>query len=264
MPERSNRAVLKAVGSSRGSWVRIPPPPLRVRRSNGYFHETIRCQRQRTGLELVQLGDRGRSWVQHGVKDSSDVIVDEPDRDQLPETVPTSRDQPGQEREQLHQERREPLDEDEAPLAEVRRLEIELERYREHAQRTSKLFLSATKYLEWIRENARRDAELALRKARARAEKFDKTARELERTELELARAQKELARLQALTEETRARLSAFLKAGLQVLDSEPAAIQKDIPAPELGDLQETLQEQLASTSAPTPAEAAEIEEPKR
>ena len=53
-------------------------------------------------------------------------------------------------------------------LAQVRRLEVELARYREHAQRTSKLFLSATKYAEWVRENARRDAELALRKARAR------------------------------------------------------------------------------------------------
>jgi cell division septum initiation protein DivIVA len=206
-----------------------------------------------------------------GVEDPSDVsVVDEPGGDPPPESVPTSRDEPRQEREEPPHEQVEPVNEQvepvtqhEEPLAEMRRLEVELERYREHAQRTSKLFLSATKYVEWVRENARRDAELALRKARAKVEKLDRTARELERTERELARVQDELARLQALTDETRARLSAFLAAGLQVLNSERAAGQGDSPNPALGDLQDALQEQLPSTSVPAPAQLAEVVGPE-
>jgi len=98
------------------------------------------------------------------------------------------------------------------------------ERYREHAQRTSKLFLSVTKYVEWVREGARSEAELALSKARARVEKLDRASRKLEETELKLRQAQDDLAHLQVVTEETRARLSAFLAAGLQALDAGASA----------------------------------------
>lgn len=143
-------------------------------------------------------------------------------------------------------------------LAEVRRLEVELERYREHAQRTSRLFLSATNYADWVRENARRDAEVALRKARAKVQKLERAARELERTEDELARLKDELARLQVLTDETRERVSAFLEAGLQVLSRRVA--EDDNPSPALGGLQDTLHERLASTSVPAPTEQAEVE----
>jgi len=147
---------------------------------------------------------------------------------------------------------------------EVRQLEMELERYRAHAERTSKLFLSATKYAEWVRENARRDGELALRKVRARMEKLSATASELERTELELVRVQDELARLQDLTEETRERLSAFLAAGLQALNSDTAPAQRDVSEPARGDLQDTLQRQLTSTSVSTwPARLADVERPE-
>ena len=107
--------------------------------------------------------------------------------------------------------------------AKVARLEAELERYRAHAQRTSRMFQAVTGYAEWIKENARRDAELTLRKARARADKtLGKLAQERERSE-------RELVRLQALTAETRTRLSAFTAIALQVLDAQGVeAIQAD------------------------------------
>ena len=150
-------------------------------------------------------------------------------------------------------ERAEQSSERDELLAKVQRLELELERYREHAERTSKLFLAATKYAEWVRENARRDAELALRKASARVEKLELNADRLEWTEAELARRQDELARLNALTEETRARLSAFLTAGLQTLNTTVEPGDEDGSTRPVGDLHDTLHSQLASTSAPTP-----------
>jgi hypothetical protein len=174
-----------------------------------------------------------------------------------------------EDREEERQERVEPPIERLAPvgelaeaLAKVRRLEVELQRYREHAERMSRLFLSVTRFAEWVRENARRDAELALRKARIRVDKLNRTASELERTESELARMQDELARLQTLTDETRAGLSAFLTAGLQALNSEPED-QADEASPERSDLQNTLRERLKSASQATPA-VPEVETPQR
>jgi cell division septum initiation protein DivIVA len=125
-------------------------------------------------------------------------------------------------------------------LAKVRKLEQELARYRAHAERTSRLFLSVANYADWVRENARHDAELALRKARAKAAKLEARAGALEQIERELELRQGELARLQALTDETRTRLSAFLTAGLDALrvEVEPA---QDLPA--------TLHGRVASTS---------------
>jgi cell division septum initiation protein DivIVA len=154
----------------------------------------------------------------------------------------------------------EPPNERDKLLAKVQQLELELERYRAHAERTSKLFLAATKYAEWVRENARRDAELALRKAGSRVKKLEVAAGQLEWIETELARRQDELARLNALTEETRVRLSAFLKAGLQTLDTTVELGTEDGSARQLGDLQDTLHGQLASTSAPAPGQVGENE----
>ena len=74
---------------------------------------------------------------------------------------------------------------------------------------------------------------------------------------------QEELARLQALTDETRAGLSAFLIAGLQALNSEPEDEAVDTSLAH-GDLQDTLQEQLMSTSPPTPTPVTEVEYPQR
>jgi chromosome segregation ATPase len=148
-------------------------------------------------------------------------------------------------------------------LAKVSRLELQLDRYREHAQRTSKLFLSVTNYVEWVRESARRDSELALRKARARVERLKKAAFELEQTEDELARAREELAHLQALTEATRQRLSAFLTAGLEALNSDVVAPpQDDSTEPAPRDLHETLRERLPSASVQAPARPTEAEGP--
>jgi chromosome segregation ATPase len=131
--------------------------------------------------------------------------------------------------------------------AAVKRLTAENERYRAHAERTSKLYLAVTDYAEWVRESARRDAELALRKARTRVERLEATARELEQTERERARLQNELERLQAAIDETRARLSAFLTAGLQALNSEKTAQQGDANEPGFGELQDELHGQLPS-----------------
>ena len=202
---------------------------------------------------------------QFGVKESSEVsAVEGPGGgDPYPETTPTSHEEPLHGPVEPLQERVELSSEREALLAEVRRLEVELERYRTHAERTSKLFLSATKYAEWVRENARRDAELALRKARTKVEKLAVTAGELERTERELVRQQDELVRLQALTDKTRTRLSAFLTAGLQALNTQAEPGQESGPEPAHGDLQDTLQERLATTAVSAPARSAEAERPE-
>lgn len=146
----------------------------------------------------------------------------------------------------------------------VARLEAELQRYREHAQRTSKLFLSASNFADWVRESARRDAEAALRKARARAERFGVLEEERERAEQELAHLHEELERMRALTEEARSRLSAFLTAGLQALNEEDGAESAhaggETSAPD--DLQGTLHERLGSTSPTAPVWAAGFERP--
>ena len=196
--------------------------------------------------------------MQFGIEESREVsVVEEPGEGDHPATAPASREEPLPERVELSSEREE-------LLAEVRRLEAELERYRAHAQRMSKLFLSVTNYAEWVRENARRDAELALRKARSKVEKLEDSARELERTERELVSQRDELARLQALTDETRTQLSAFLTAGLQVLNTEIDPGQGDGAKPALADLQDMLQKQLPSTSVQAPERLAGIERPER
>lgn len=141
-------------------------------------------------------------------------------------------------------------------FAEVTRLTAENERYREHAERTSKLYLAATNYAEWIRESARRDAELALRKARARVEQLEAAARGLEQVQRERAGLQAELARLQAMIDETRARLSAFLAAGLEALTSERTT-EEVAAQPSFDDLRDALNSQLppASASATEPVQ---------
>ena len=200
---------------------------------------------------------------------SDGSVASEPGGDPSPEPDPTGhaerRQEPGEPpREQmtLVNDRVAPMSEHERLLAKVRKLEVELERYRKHAQRTSKLFLSVTNYVDWVRESARRDAELALRKARARVEKLNKTAIELERAEDELARVRHELAHLQHLADATRERLSAFLTLGLQALHRDDAAAQDDSPDLALSDLQATLRTRLTSTSASTALQTTEPEDP--
>jgi len=190
-----------------------------------------------------------------GFEESSEVsVATGQGGEDHPVSPATGRDEPPQERAELPSERDE-------LLAEVRRLEAELGRYRVHAERTSKLFLSAANYAEWARENARHDAEVALRKARARVEKLRETARELERTEGQLAHLRDELARLQALADETRTRLSAFLTAGLQALSTDVAAEQGN--GPNLDNLEDgPPQWRFASTSVSPPART-ELDRPE-
>ena len=116
----------------------------------------------------------------------------------------------------------------------TRRLETEVDRYREHAQRTSKLFMHATDYAARVRENARRDAELALRKSRARADEM------LADVVRERARAERELLRMRGLVRETRTRLTEITVGALRALDAEqperrpealPDALRRELPA---------------------------------
>lgn len=135
--------------------------------------------------------------------------------------------------------------------AELQQLRAENERYREHATRTSKLFLAVTDYAEWVRENARHDAELALRKARTRVEQLETIGRELEEKQREHARLQSELEGLQAVIAETRGQLSAFLSAGLEALNRDDATSTGMSGEPTFHDLRDALHSQLGSEPAP-------------
>lgn len=160
----------------------------------------------------------------------------------LPTTAPASGEGSVPERVDLLSEREE-------LLAKVHRLEAELERYRPKAERTNKHLLSATNYADWVRERIRRDADLALRAPTARVEELTVTTREVEQTRQELVRLKNEHVRLQALTDETRARLSAFLTAGLQVLDAAEVETGRSTnPEPSPYHLDDTLRRQLPTT----------------
>ena len=212
----------------------------------------------------VEVPVEVEEWVRFLGNESAEVSeVDKPGADPLAEAVQEDPEEGRQERVKPPSERLAPVPEHAAALAKVSRLEVELERYRAHAERTSRLFDSVTRYADWVRESARRDSELALRKARIRVEKLNWTTSELERTESELARKQDELARLQALTDETRARLSAFLTAGLEALNSKRED-EADEASPARGNLEDTLQERLMSASPPTPTPVPEVENPQR
>jgi hypothetical protein len=134
-------------------------------------------------------------------------------------------------------------------LATVHRLEAELEHYRAQAERTNKPFLSATNFADWVRERTRGDADLAQREAIARMETLTATTHEVERAQQELLRLNDEHARLQALADQARARLSAFLTTGLQILN---AAETETGPSIEPGlspyHLDDTLRRQLPTT----------------
>jgi cell division septum initiation protein DivIVA len=113
--------------------------------------------------------------------------------------------------------------EDQQQLRErIDQLQGELERYREHEQLVSKTLLSATSHATAIRESARREAELTLRKARAEAEKR-KSGAERERDD-----ARNELLRLRRITEQMRRGLSAFLTAKVEELRLET---DEEVPA---------------------------------
>ncbi len=97
----------------------------------------------------------------------------------------------------------------------IDQLEGELERHRSQEQLLAKTLVSATRYGTVIRESARREAELALRKARGEAEKL-KARAVRERDD-----ARRELLRLRRITEQMRNGLSEFLTAKVEELEVE-------------------------------------------
>jgi cell division septum initiation protein DivIVA len=174
-------------------------------------------------------------------------------------------------------------------------LERELEREREEVRRSNKLFLVAANYVDSMRQRARGDAELTLKKARERAAQvlggaeserrraeteLQRVRAELRLAEAELTRAdaerrqakaelrqaeaertqaQAELVRLQSLTDETRAKLSAFTTAALRVLNADVDTAgqresgQEDAPDEALGDLRDALQPRLGQANDALP-----------
>jgi hypothetical protein len=94
----------------------------------------------------------------------------------------------------------------------IEELETELDSYRQREQLLVDTLLSATRHATAIRESARRDAELALRKARIEAAERRDTA------ELERDRAIAELLRLRQITQRMRSGLSTFLAATVEEL----------------------------------------------
>ena len=127
------------------------------------------------------------------------------------------------------------LNERDELLAKVHRLEAELEHYRAHAEPTNKLLLSAANIADWVRDRTRRDADLP-------------TATAVEQTRQEVVRLQEEHVRLKALTDETRARLSAYLTAGLRILDAAEDPERSITPEPSPYHLDDTLRRQLPTT----------------
>lgn len=97
----------------------------------------------------------------------------------------------------------------------IEELETELDSYRQREQLLVDTLLSATRHATAIRESARRDAELALRKARIEAAKRKGTA------ELERDHAMAELLRLRRITERMKSGLSTFLAATVEELRRE-------------------------------------------
>jgi cell division septum initiation protein DivIVA len=140
-------------------------------------------------------------------------------------------------------------------------LEGELEHYREHEELVIKTLISATSHATAIRESARREAELTLRKARAEAEKR-KMGVERERDD-----ARNELLRLRRITEQMRSGLSEFLTAKVEELRLES---EEDVPGsgqsqeldPVLGSTVEAQAATVAgSAPEPTSHERVEIRE---
>jgi uncharacterized membrane protein YqiK len=122
----------------------------------------------------------------------------------------------------------------------VDQLEGELERHREHEQLVVKTLLSATSHATAIRESARRDAEITLRKARAEAEKRRASF------EREQDAARSELLRLRRITEQMRNGLAAFLTVKMEELRLET---EEEAPAVHDAELEAALRRGLEPQS---------------
>ena len=118
----------------------------------------------------------------------------------------------------------------------------EIGRDRDQARRTERMSALSVQFAESIRANARRDAELTLRKARKRADAMVR----------ERHQAEQDLLHLQALTTEARRRLAAFTSAALEILDLEVPS-RKDGSAASASDLARALHTEVGSARSQTP-----------
>ncbi len=134
----------------------------------------------------------------------------------------------------------------------IEQLEADLGRYREEEQLLVRTLVSATSHATAIRESARRDAELILRKARAEAQRRTVAA------ERARGNAERELLRLRRITEQMRRGLSGFLTAKLgelqleteqEMLTPEPTA---ELGAALEGALEGQMKSMATSESVPT------------
>jgi cell division initiation protein len=106
----------------------------------------------------------------------------------------------------------------------IAELEAELSRFRVKEQLLVSTLVSATSHARAMRESARREAELILRKARAEAQKRNAAV------ERATSNAERELLRLRQITEQMRRGLSGFLTAKLEELQIET---EQEVPTAE-------------------------------
>jgi hypothetical protein len=123
------------------------------------------------------------------------------------------------------------------------KLEADLTRHRRQAQLMRKTLSEATSHATSIREKAREDAELILRKARAEQEKRAALA------ERERADSEREVVRLRKFAQELQHRLASFLTQTLEQLHPEsPTPVGE---APPAGDVQGALVTALEAALKP-------------
>ena len=140
----------------------------------------------------------------------------------------------------------------------IAQLEAELERHRSQEQLLVKTLLSATSHATAIRESARQEAEVTLRKARVEAEEL-KAGAIRERDD-----ARRELMRLRRITEQMRSGLSAFLTEKVEELrleteDEAKASGEEELEAALGGVLEGRSATELGSSPESTPHHRPEL-----
>jgi cell division initiation protein len=128
--------------------------------------------------------------------------------------------------------------------AHVAQLEADLATHREQEQLVSKALVEASSHATKIREKAREEAELILRKANAR---LGERAALTERAERERAEVEQELARLRQLAQDTQHGLASFLSQTLAQLrpEAEPATAESHTAGEAEGTLVSALEDAL-------------------
>ena len=121
----------------------------------------------------------------------------------------------------------------------IKELEADLARYQAQEQLLSKALLTATKHAETIREAARREAELTLRKARREAHSREAVS------EHRRVLAEREVVRLRRITDEVQASLKSIMAVSLEQLQVEAEA---DVSRSQPANLDEALTVALETT----------------